>query len=99
MFDVTRSDLVLMRIICIAITCFYALIFLTAQSVYAQDFTNDYKVEYFLTAGQQTVNTKVKFTITLTNLRPDVFVNKMSIGFPKTFEIRNISVSDDKGRV
>ncbi|MBI4004575.1 hypothetical protein HY358_00395 [Candidatus Roizmanbacteria bacterium] len=70
-----------------------------SKTVYGQDFTNDYKVEYFLTSGQQKVDTKVKFTITLTNLRTDVFVNKMSIGFPKAFQIKNVSVSDDKGRV
>jgi len=70
------------------------LILYTPKAV-AQDFRNDYQVEYFLSQSQNTLDTKVKFTITVTNFRADVYVKQFSIGFPKSFTIKDIKASDD----
>lgn len=70
------------------------------KSTLAADFTNDYKVEYFLDDSTQgELKTHVKFTITLTNQRSDVYVKKISLAFPKSFEISDIKASDNKGPI
>lgn len=65
--------------------------------VFAQDFRSDYQVEYFLSETENRLNTKVKFTVSITNFRTDVYVKQFSIGFPKSFTIRDIKASDDHG--
>ncbi len=68
-------------------------------SVQAQDFHNDYQVEYFLTEDNKQINSKVKFTVTIINLRSDVYVNQFSLGFPKSFSLRNLKAYDDNGAI
>src|SRR3990170_8661289 len=69
------------------------------SGVYAQDFRNDYQVEYFLSENENGLNSKVKFTVTITNFRSDVYVKQFSIGFPKSFTIRDIKAFDDSGEL
>lgn len=64
---------------------------------YATDYKSDYQVEYFLTENKKSISSKVKFNIQLTNLISDVYVNKFSINFPKSFNITNITGYDDTG--
>src|SRR3989338_3782694 len=71
---------------------FYLLI---SKSAFAQDFKNDYQVEYFLSESENKLNTKVKFSVSITNFRSDIYVKQFSIGFPKLFTIRDIKAFDD----
>ncbi|MBI4225780.1 transglutaminase domain-containing protein [Candidatus Roizmanbacteria bacterium] len=73
------------------------LYFILYTGVYAQDFRNDFQVEYFLNENENKLNSQVKFTVTITNLRTDVYVNQFSIGFPKSFTIRDLKALDDYG--
>lgn len=77
----------------IFLTCNYYL--LTTNYVFAQDFRNDYQVEYYLSKNQKTLNTRVKFNIQITNLKSDVYVKQFSISFPQSFLIHDIKASDD----
>ncbi len=73
----------------------FFVIHLTTHSVVAQEFHTDYKVEYFLSLNQSKINTKAKFTISITNLRPDLYVKEFSISFPKSFVTHDIRAYDD----
>src|SRR3989338_10847660 len=74
---------------------FYFLLFILVRVTHAEDFRNDYQVEYFLSEDQNKLNTKVRFTVTITNFKTEVYVKQFSIGFPKSFTIRDIQASDD----
>ncbi len=63
----------------------------------AQDFRNDYQVEYFLSESENRLKTKVNFNVKITNFRSDLYVKQFSIGFPKSFTVRDLKVSDDRG--
>lgn len=75
------------------------LIFLLPATVFAQEFKSDYKVEYFLSNNGKNLDTKVRFTIKIINLKSDVYVNKFSLAFPKTFSITNLNAKDDNGEI
>lgn len=85
------SKLLFLTLLCLSLT--------SAVHAESPTFTNDYNVEYFLTENQSKVAAHVSFTITITNLRNDVFVDKMSLAFPKTFAISNLVATDEKGIV
>ena len=74
---------------------FYFLVFILVRETHAQDFKNDYQVEYFLSESENKLNTKVKFSVSITNFRSDLYVKQFSIGFPKLFTIRDIKAFDD----
>ena len=67
--------------------------------VYAAEFTTNYDVEYNLSQENDSLNSKVRFNISITNLRSDVYVNRFTISFPKTFAINNLKVFDDTGEI
>ncbi|MBI2641056.1 transglutaminase domain-containing protein [Candidatus Roizmanbacteria bacterium] len=67
--------------------------------VRAQDFKNDYQVEYFLDVTDQNISSKVKFSIQITHLRSDLYVKEFSLSFPKTFSIRDVRAYDDSGQI
>lgn len=70
-----------------------------SPAVYAKDINTNYKVEYFLSNVQGTVNTKVKLNIQISNLVSTIYVNKFSISFPKTFITHDINARDDNGAI
>ncbi len=70
-----------------------------SSPVFSADFKSDYKVEYYLSESENKVNTRVKFTIDITNLRSDIYVKKISLSFPEDFEITNLTASDNKGAI
>ncbi len=74
---------------------FYFLFFIFSQKTYAQNFQNEYQVEYFLTKNQESLNTRVKFAITITNLVSDLYVKQFSLGFPRSFNIHSVRAYDD----
>ncbi len=82
-------------VLALLLFCFLALL----KPVSAQDFTNSYKVEYFLQSNENSLRSRVVFLVTITNLRSDIIVKKMSLTFPKTFVIRNVSANDNKGAI
>ena len=66
-----------------------------------ESFKNDYKVEYTV-PGRQTdgnVTAEVRFTIVITNLKPQEYVDKISLSFPDSFKVSALEASDDKGPV
>lgn len=88
-----------MRIIFAKIILFLLLTswFLLLSTIsFAQDFRNDYQVEYFLSEQENKLNTRVKFTVSITNFSSKVYVKQFSLGFPKLFTIKDIKVFDDK---
>src|SRR3989344_4885090 len=70
---------------------------LVSAPVSAQDFLTDYQIEYFLNEQDNKLQTNVKFTVNVTNLRSDVYVKQFAIGFPKSFSISNVKAYDDNG--
>jgi len=75
--------------------------FLTSifSKVYAADFKTDYRVEYHLSQSKDGLTSRARFNIKITNLRGDVYVNKFSIGFPRSFPISNLKSMDDYGEI
>jgi len=72
---------------------------LGSDLVFAADYKTVYNVEYRLNEEKNSINSRVDFTINITNLRSDVYVNKFSISFPSSFSISNLHSSDDRGEV
>lgn len=73
--------------------------FLLTSISHASDIRNDYQVEYFLSEIDNKLQTKVKFTVSVTIFNSEVFVKQFSIGFPKLFTIKDIKAFDDKNEV
>jgi len=69
------------------------------NKVSAAEFRTDYQVEYNLSQFKEDLTSNVRFNIKITNLRGDVYVNKFSIGFPRSFAISNLKSSDDHGEI
>ena len=78
---------------------FILLLLFVTFPVNAADFATDYKAEYFPQESNEGVITKVRFTISITNLRSDLYVKKLTLSFPNEFNIRLIYASDDQGRI
>lgn len=72
---------------------------LSSSGVYAADFSTDYQVEYNLSESANILNSKVSFKIRITNLRSDIYVNKFSIAFPKSFSVSALKARDDQGGI
>lgn len=81
------------------LTTFYLLLTTLPHSTFAQDYRNDYQVDYFLTENKDSLSTRVKFTVSVTNLLNDLYVKQFSVSFPKSFLIHNITASDDSGTI
>lgn len=86
-----KKILTLLIVLCI-------FLFLSKQS-FAADFTSEYKVEYFIKELNSQLINNVRFNIKITHLRSDVFVKKFSLIFPKYFEVKDVTASDDKGAI
>lgn len=67
--------------------------------VYAADFETNYNVVYRLSQVSSGLNSSVSFNISIKNLRSDVYVDRFSISFPKSFSISNLKTSDDNGEI
>lgn len=67
--------------------------------VRAADFETNYDVVYRLSQVKDGLNSSVNFNISIKNLRSDVYVDKFSISFPKSFAIANLKSSDDNGEI
>lgn len=81
---------------------FFLILFISlffVGSVKAEDYRSDFEVNYYPSDTGDSLYTKVNFNIKITNFRSDIYVNKFSLLFPKSFEINNISASDDKGAI
>lgn len=78
---------------------FIFLFFFIPNVVLAQEFKTDYKVEYFLNEKGRELETNVRFNVKITNLKSEVYVNKLALIFPKTFEITNLKAVDDSGPI
>lgn len=60
---------------------------------------NDYRVEYFLSENNSELQSKVKFTVTITNLKTTEYVDKVGISFPDSFKIHGVAAADQKGSI
>ncbi len=65
--------------------------------VNAADFETNYNVVYTLSRVGRGLTSSVNFNISIKNLRSDVYVDRFSISFPKSFSISNLQTSDDEG--
>ena len=91
-----------MKSIFFKVFCFFLLTstcLLLTTAVFAQDFRSDYQIDYFLNEVENRLNTKVKITVKIINFRSDVYVKQFSIGFPKTFTLKDIKATDDNGPI
>ncbi len=77
----------------------FVIFLLFAFNAHAQQFRDDYNVIYSIKQNKQSIETTVNFTIKITNLLTDVFVEKFSLTFPKTFVINNLTAADDNGPI
>lgn len=64
-----------------------------------ESFQTDYSVDYYLGNEGATIATSVKLTTTITNKEDNVYLDKYSIAFPKSFEMNNIKATSDNGSV
>ncbi len=69
------------------------------QQVHAQDttYTVDYDFHYYIQQNSSSVD--VELSITLTNLRSDVYVTEYTMRFPKNFVMKNLEVSSKDKQV
>ena len=84
------------------IRLFFLILFMLAvfsTSVKAEDYQSDFEVNYYPSDTGDSLYTKVNFNIKILNFRSDIYVKKFSLLFPKSFEINNITASDDNGSV
>lgn len=86
-----------MRYFVSLILCAYFLLFSLLTVNADEGFSSSYKAEYSISSVQDTVTARVRLTVTLTNLRSDIVVNKLTLSFPKTFSITNIKAEDNIG--
>src|SRR3989338_1801383 len=72
------------RIFTIVFVFFFSLVcfFSRISQAYAQTYQVVYDFDFYLT---QSKDIDVKITITLTNLRPDLYINEFSLTFPSRF--------------
>lgn len=78
---------------------FLFFLFFIPTSVLSQEFKTDYKVEYFLNEKGAGLETSVQFNAKITNLKSEVYVNKLTLIFPKAFEITDLRARDDNGAI
>ena len=83
--------------------CLFFLIFLFLiiyqKRIFAKEYRVDYQVEYFLEEKEDKIESPVYFHIKITNLSSSVYVEKFSLTFPSSFDIKNLKVKDDWGEV
>ncbi len=84
---------IILFIVCFVLATSYYL--LATTFAFADDFHTDYQVEYFLTQNENKLNSKVKLTITIKNLRSDLYVKEFSIAFPNSFVTHGVRAYDD----
>lgn len=84
---------------CVLLLCISFILYRPSLSHAANPYKTDYAVEYFLDDAGNSLQTKVMFSVVITNLKSDVFVKKFTLSFPKSFEISNIEAVDDLGSV
>ncbi len=80
---------------------FFIVLTLNLQTVHAAEksYKNDYRVEYFLSENGDQLQSKVKFTVTITNLSQTEYVDKVGISFPDSFKIHDVAAADMKGKI
>ena len=74
---------------------------LVTPAVHAQEENTTYSVQYdFDFAIDASTNVlDVDLTVTLTNLRSDVYINEYTLRFPKNVQFKNLRVADSTGKV
>ncbi len=75
---------------------FFGLFFFVGR-VSAADFRTSYNIEYFIRENDLQHYTKTSYTISLTNLQPNLIVKKFTLSFPISFAVGNIVAKDDRG--
>lgn len=63
---------------------------------FAQEYKVQYQAEYFPDLKS---NCQVNLNIKIQNTRSDVYIKDFGLSFPKSFEISNLEISDDKGPI
>ena len=77
-----------------------SLFFIFTPPIFANEaFKSAYEFNYSLQKNGQNIRSRVATTITLTNLKSDIYVKKLSLIFPATFAIKNINARDNLGPI
>lgn len=90
-----------MRYVYSAIFLIVSILLCLQSPVHAQGDNGSYSVVYDFDFGidAETNVLDVDLTVTLSNLRSDVYINEYTIRFPKNVEFKNLRVADSTGRV
>jgi len=91
------KDTIVRRLLFYFLICFCAYLFI--PSAYAADFRTLYDIEYFIKDTDTLNLTKTSYTITLTNLRPDMIIKKFTLVIPRSFGISDIVAKDLNGGI
>lgn len=73
--------------------------FFVSQTFAADEFRTDYTVDYHVNNDGGTISTQVNFNTKVTNLQSELYVDNYQLSFPSSFNISNITASDDKGSI
>lgn len=77
--------------------CLFA--YFVTPPVHAADFRTSYNIEYFIRDDDPQNYTKTSYTITITNLQPDLIIKKFTLSFPRSFSTGSIFAKDDRGSI
>ncbi len=79
----------------------FSALFVLIPNAHAQEENNTYSVQYDFdfSVDELTNVLDVDLTVTLTNLRSDVYINEYTIRFPKNVEFKNLRVADSTGKI
>lgn len=77
----------------------FLFLFLNPIKVKAVEYDTDYDVDYFLSESQNSISSRVRFGISITNLKSDTYVKRFSLVFPKSFQIKNVTAAHSDGEI
>jgi hypothetical protein len=78
-----------MKSFIIATTLLFLFLFIPSKLFAADDFTTNYKVDYYLDENNGHPLTKVKMQVDILNHTAGSYISKFSLSFPKVFKIDN----------
>jgi hypothetical protein len=81
------------------IVVFFLLFILFPGSGWAADYQLDYLVEYSPKKINNLFLTEVDLNIKITHFRSDIYVRSLTLKFPDTFKIDNLTGEDDNGKL
>lgn len=75
----------------------FFLFLLLPKSAFASDFRTNYEVHYYPQKEGTSILSQVKYHITITNLKPDLYIKEYTVSFPQSFQVMSLETSDNDG--